>query len=137
MGLTVRHFWLHPDGTVRPISWRKFRPIWDGEVAIPGAENAEAVLECVGGKPLRLIRVSGNLLRLDPTGRVPEEDRTEHLRLAVTSALLGPAPPSGVRSITEKRAAQRLKKEYYFDLTPKEVDGVCRVIWRKGRRPSR
>jgi hypothetical protein len=141
MGLTVRHFWLQPDGSIRPISWRNLRPIWDGEVVVPGAENqvlrfAEVMLECEDRHPKRIMQARGTLLYCGPDGRVDQEKQMDYLRLALSALPLDPEPSGKVRSIVSERSQQRLRREYTFRLKPKEVESICRVIWKAGR-PSR
>jgi hypothetical protein len=162
MATGLRCFWVANDGRLLHVGLRRFVSIFhDGAEVVPEFAGKmvpviEAVYDIVNRKPTQLVRIKGYRFPFDVSGRL---DVARQRRLYPWTALVDEQDEalgrgrSSLRRIDSRIAANRIRKEVFFDPTPDQVRAVLlalgivtpslpprprlRVIGRRRGRPDR
>lgn len=130
MGAGFRRFWIDDDDRLHHVGFRRFMEIFhDGTEVLPEFAGRmvpviEVVYETMQRKPSQLIRARGCRYPFDAGGRLDVETQR---RLYPWTALLDEQAerylrePGNVRYIDSRIAANRIRREVFFDPTPEQI----------------
>jgi hypothetical protein len=137
MGLTVRYFWLDGEGRPHSLSRVAFERLWNAKATLPWRPPSgqpvrfvEAIIDFANRQPRRIRRLGGLLAYVDAAGFVDQTRQRDGMRLALESArdTVMPEAWGNVRSMVARRAGQRFRAKYQFELTRREAEAISSLI---------
>jgi hypothetical protein len=139
MGIGIRHFWIDDGGALHRVGNQRYVTLFhEGGEPVPEfagkmVPTLEVVYDTEGRKPTRIIRIRGYRFPFDATGRLAaEKQRRLYPWMALMEeafeGVMPDAKAKKVRSIEHKIAANRIRREVFFDPTPEQVRGVAAAL---------
>jgi hypothetical protein len=137
MGTGFRCFWVGDDGRMHPVGSQRFVEIfYDGTKVMPEFAGRmvaliEVVYETLNRRATQLLHARGYRFPFDPSGRLDVETQR---RFYPWTALLDELAdryvrdPGNVRRIESRLAANRIRKEVFFNPTPDQIQAIRLVL---------
>jgi hypothetical protein len=136
MNWSWRYLLFREDGTVVKVPNSQFEPAYRGkkplrEFADQRVRLLVAQIELRNKTPHRILRYSPTVLWFDDRGFLQDDKEELHARLIMVR--WHGAGKGTRRSFEERRAQQRLEREWEWEPTPADIAAVEKLIWPKGK----
>jgi len=135
MGIGLRYFLFEEDGKLRHVAQRIVEGLAHGEDRLPqyagqSLRAFDVLLETENGKPVEIIKLTGDIWHFDEKGRTRQDWVDSAIRASETHEALRQASITGpVVDITGRIERRRWEEHNRWEPTSADINRIIHIIW--------
>ncbi len=135
MGIGLRYFLFEEDGALRHVPQRVVEGLALGTARLPqyagqSLRAFDVLLETENGKPVEIIKLTGDIWHFDEKGRTRQDWIGSAVAALSTDRAVRQAPTDGpVVDITARIARRRWEEHNRWEPSPADINRIIHIIW--------